>query len=129
MPLTSTQKNHYIELTNGILDRISMDNVPAFAIMMTALRDVLQPNSDQAIPEGLELTELKEHLEALKEFLNNPGRHVENSENYTEFQNIVREQITAKINIFSLQIKRIMNEKSVFSCYYVISNRRMQQKA
>lgn len=96
MAMTSKLRADYIEMINSALDEISINTVEDFDAIISCLNSIINPQVVHVTRQDLE-----EAKESIAEYLNSPESFVRNSEDYAEYQQIVRDRINAKINEFA----------------------------
>jgi len=93
MSLSNKLRAEYIELINQQLDNIQIESLEDFEIAQQALQNIIQPVEGYAPPE-----KYREKMFLIKDNLQSPEDYVEYERNYSEYQQIIRDRIIAKIN-------------------------------
>ena len=96
MTMTSKLRADYIEMINSALDEISINTFEDFDAIISCLNSIINQQVGHVTRQDLE-----EAKESIAEYLNSPESFVRNSEDYAEYQQIVRDRINAKINDLS----------------------------
>ena len=93
MPLTSKLRADYTEMINHQLDHIKIDELEDFESLLKSLQKITQPLAN---PRGEE--KYRETMIQIRYYLECPDEYVAEQENYSEYQQIIKDRISAKIN-------------------------------
>ncbi len=91
MPLSSKLKADYIELINDQLDKIPIESIEEFNVVIQSLQNIISPIPDFKVHE-----KYKDRMFIIKDYLNSAEDYVELEDDFVEYQQIIKDRIVQK---------------------------------
>ena len=91
MPLSSKFKADYVEFINDQLDKIPIESIEEFNVVIQSLQNIISPISGFKVNE-----KYKDRMFIIKDYLNSPEDYVESEDDFDEYQQIIKDRIEKK---------------------------------
>ena len=92
MPLSSKLKADYVELINDRLDKIPIESIEEFNVVIQSLQNIISPVSGFRAHE-----KYRDRMFVINDYLKTPEDYVEFEDDFAEYQQIVQDRIAQKI--------------------------------